>query len=517
MSEYLDGICETAYDNSAWHIYTIANEYWFRDKHLKTLQILNEAFAPKWEAGRVNIPLNNSFWQATSRQREFILNFIGVAYSFFGMCDLASACFLQAADTAEDLHSKTLEYSNYLFNLHYMAISPEKYFQVHTGYNDFVLSLPQLPYDKNTLRARYRKRGKIRLGYISPDLRKHVVLLFIWVMLTKYNRDEFEIYLFSSAKQEDEYSDFLKSQVQLWCDISELLPEQAAMLIYNQQIDILIDLAGHSKGNSLQALAYKPAPIQVSGIGYFATTGLATVDYFLTDKYLINEESQKYFTEKLLILPRSHFCYTPLKKVPAVTTAPCIKKGYITFGSFNNMTKVNDKVLETWVKILQRVPNAHLLLKCAKLSDEDFRELTYNRLCEAGISPERFELRGYSTDYLQEYYDVDIALDTFPYPGGGTTCDALYMGVPVVTYGDGSHGGSFGVSLLKNIGLDFACAESLDEYVDKAVVLAQDIGLVNALHLGLREMMKASPVMDTNMYMQDLELAYRNIWEDYLA
>lgn len=213
------------------------------------------------------------------------------------------------------------------------------------------------------------------------------------------------------------------------------------------------------------------------------------------------------------MLPHSHFCYVPLKEMPAVRTAPCLRNGYLTFGSFNNLIKVNDVVLEAWAQILANVPKSRLLLKCASLDDGDMRELFRQKLLSVGLTEERFELRGFSSDYLTEYYDMDIALDTFPYPGGGTTCDALYMGMPVVTLGDGSHGGDFGISLLKNIGLDFACTYSVEEYIQKAVLLAQDTELINALHLGLRNMMKNSPVMDENSYMQELEQGYKKIWQ----
>ncbi len=385
------------------------------------------------------------------------------------------------------------------------------------------------------MKRRQKKRGKLRIGYISPDFRRHVVLLFIWAMVTKYNRQDFEVYCFSNSPIEDEYSKYIKKQVDFWCNISQLPLRDKALLVYQQELDILVDLAGHSRDNCLPVLGYKPAPIQISGIGYFATTGLQTVDYFLSDKYLatgcdqisakntqvIDENlqatalaSSESFTEKLLVLPHSHFCYVPIKEMPPARQAPCMSKGYITFGSFNNLIKVNDVVLETWGAILRQVPKSRLLLKCASLDDADIRELFRQKLLSLGLPEERFQLRGFSADYLPEYYEMDIALDTFPYPGGGTTCDALYMGVPVVTLGDGSHGGNFGISLLKNIGLDFACSYSVGEYIQKAFLLAQDRELLNALHLGLRNMMENSPIMNEKQYMQELEQGYKRIWQE---
>ena len=252
--------------------------------------------------------------------------------------------------------------------------------------------------------------------------------------------------------------------------------------------------------------------MQICGIGYFATTGLKAVDYFLTDDNLNAKE--EYFTEKLISLPHSHFCYMPLKNVPPVQEAPCVKNDYITFGSFNNLTKVNDDVLTVWHAIMEAVPNSHLLLKGSLVDNSEGKQLFLQRLDALNFDLSRVELRGISKDYMTEYFDMDIALDTFPYPGGGTTCDALYMGVPVITLMDGSHGGNFGGSILKNVGLEFACAENVNEYVEKAVAIAGDRDLLNALHLGLRNMMLSSKIMDVTGYMKEYEDSFLNLLDN---
>lgn len=481
------------------------------------------------------IPPENDFWQASSGEREVILNLLGQGYKYFGMARQAAQCYHLASEAAIYFPVQTADYSNYVFTLHYIFMPQWEYVEAHKGYNALYSVLKPFIHDRRQLKRRQKKRGKLRIGYISPDFRRHVVLLFIWAMVTKYNRQDFEVYCFSNSPTEDEYSKYIQKQVDFWCNISKLPLRDKALVVYQQELDILVDLAGHSRDNCLPVLGYKPAPIQISGIGYFATTGLQTVDYFLSDKYLaagcaritgennqvIDENlqatalaSSESFTEKLLVLPHSHFCYVPIKEMPPVRQAPCMSKGYITFGSFNNLIKVNDVVLETWGTILQQVPESRLLLKCASLDDADIRELFRQKLLSLGLPEERFQLRGFSADYLPEYYEMDIALDTFPYPGGGTTCDALYMGVPVVTLGDGSHGGNFGISLLKNIGLDFACSYSVEEYIQKALLLAQDRELLNALHLGLRNMMENSPIMNEKQYMQELEQGYKRIWQE---
>lgn len=519
----------------AYHGFLVARLHWQAKRHLQALGVLEELCQLGWYQGKPVIPPENDFWQASPGEKGIILNLLGQGYKYFCMAQQAAQCYHLASEVAIYFPVKTADYSNYVFTLHYIFMPQWEYVEAHKGYNALYSVLKPFIHDRRKLKRRQKKRGKLRIGYISPDFRRHVVLLFIWAMVTKYNRQDFEVYCFSNSPTEDEYSKYIQKQVDFWCNISQLPLRDKALVVYQQELDILVDLAGHSRDNCLPVLGYKPAPIQISGIGYFATTGLQTVDYFLSDKYLaagyamipaknnqvIDENlqatalaSSESFTEKLLILPHSHFCYVPIKEMPPVRQAPCMSKGYITFGSFNNLIKVNDVVLEAWGVILQQVPESRLLLKCASLDDADIRELFRQKLLSLGLPEERFQLRGFSADYLPEYYEMDIALDTFPYPGGGTTCDALYMGVPVVNLGDGSHGGNFGISLLKNIGLDFACSYSVEEYIQKAILLAQDKELLNALHLGLRNMMENSPIMNEQQYMQELEQGYKRIWQE---
>lgn len=505
------------YEDNPYCAFLLARLYWRDNKHLLTMTTLEESFQISWLEDTVQIGAL-AFWnKAVPAVQGLILNLLGQCCKFFGLHQRVCACYLQAVDTYEAVSTKRENYSNYLFNSHYVFLSKEEYLLRHLGYDSLFQPVSCLHHNRKQIKRRFRSRKKIRIGYLSPDLRYHVVLLFIWAMLTKYSRDDFEVYCFSKSPVEDEYSEYLRQNTDGWCNIHHLTPQQAAKLIRQQEIDILVELAGHSRNNGLPILAYKPAPVQVCGIGYFATTGLQTVDYFLTDSHLVHEDTAKYFVENLLVLPHSHFCYVPMRTMPEPRQAPCRKKGYVTFGSFNNASKLNDVVLETWAAILRQVPESRLLLKADLFDDADGRALLTAKLTALGISEERFELRGFSFNYLPEYYDMDIALDTFPYPGGGTTCDALYMGVPVITLGDGSHGGDFGISLLQNIGLDIACAFSVAEYIEKAKLLAGDFELLDALHLGLRKMMENSPLMDQAAYMRELEEGYREIWQAYLG
>ena len=512
------------FTSDAYSDFLIARLCWQEKKHLLAISMLEKSLNLSMQDGNIVIPKGNKFYAANAEVQGVILNLLGQGYRYFGMTREAGECYRLASEISSNFVSQTINYSNYLFSLHYLFLPPQEYLAAHKKYNELFRPIRPFAYDKKKLRQRYAARKKIRLGYISPDFRHHVVLLFIWAMLTNYSRYEFELYLFSNSPVEDKYTEYLQGQADFYCNIANLPLNEKALTVWRQELDILVDLAGHSRDNGLAVLSYKPAPVQVSGIGYFATTGLSTVDYFLSDKYLVNNEdlseptvlADENFVEKLLVLPHSHFCYEPLKDMPPEREAPCRANGYITFGSFNNLSKVNDTVLSAWGKILAQVPHSRLILKCGSLDDEDMRSLFTEKLLSLGIGEDRFELRGFSADYLVEYYDIDIALDTFPYPGGGTTCDALYMGVPVVSLGNGSHGGNFGVSLLKNIGLEIFCSSSIEEFINKAVLLASDRELINALHLGLRKMMKNSPIMNKELYTRELEQGYKKIWQDFI-
>lgn len=453
--------------------------------------------------------------------REKIYNLLGQCWRYLGDSERSTKAYLQASRTAEDSDLQIMEYSNYLFNLHYLSQLPcREYIQAHKHYQKFFHQVPRYWH------RRREEKKKLRIGYISPDFRNHVVLRFSYALLAAYNHNDFEVWCYAKG-EEDAYTHKAFSQVDGWRNISGLSAAAAARCIYEDQIDILFDLAGHTKHNCLPIMAYKPAPVQISGIGYFATTGLDSMDYFLGDSYLdLSAENRSsvpccvaspFFTEKLLVLPHSHFCYTPLYQAPQTQGAPCKKNGYVTFGSFNNFTKINDEVLLTWQRILEGVPQSRLLLKAAVFDTEPEAAYIKSRISRAGIDLTRVEVRGFSKDYLHEYLDVDIALDTWPYPGGGTTADALYMGVPVLTMQGDSHGARFGYSLLQNAGLSECCAANVSAYIERAVSFAGDFELLDALHRNLRKIIEKSPLMDRHAYLNDMETGYRLIWKNYCA
>lgn len=439
---------------------------------------------------------------------EKIANLLGQCCRIMGKTQEASEAYREAAQLADGQFLRAMEYSNYLFNLHYSGRHEADFLRETAANFDSFFN------------RRYRfvhKTGAagrpLRIGYISADFRHHVCLCFCYALLTAYDRDNFTVYVYMLGT-EDDYSRQLRQQVSEWRNLRGLPAEEAAQVIFEDKIDILVDLAGHTKGNGLSILAYKPAPVQVSGIGYFASTGLGTVDYFLGDVFLDGakgQPGQSEFTEELLVLSHSHFCYCPLQTVRLAEQSPFCRNGYVTFGSFNNFAKVTDEVLAVWRRILEAVPESRLLLKAAVFDGGEVAAYTKARLARAGLPMDRLECRGLSDDYLTEYGDMDIALDTFPYPGGGTSCDALYMGRPLITLTGKRHGERFGYSLLMNLGLEELAASSVDEYIERAVLLAENPELLQGLQQNIRSMMEKSPLMDRKLYMQDIQAAYRKI------
>ncbi len=398
-----------------------------------------------------------------------------------------------------------IEYSNYIFYSHYRPMPPTEMLKRIKGYDALFSQVK--PYEH----VKRKPHRKIRVGYVSADFMYSVVSFFCYSLLKDYDRTRFEVYVYAAC-QEDQASREFKTYVDVWRNIMNLPPKKAAAIIYADELDILFDPSGHTADNCLPVMAYKPAPVQISGIGWFNTTGLSTIDYFLTDVHVDPiGQNDELFTEKLLRLPHSHFCYMWHNKPGPETPPPCLQNGYITLGTMNKFAKVTDEMLQIWAGILKRIPRAKLFLKGSSFDGEEERNLAWQRLEKWGIMPEQVILEGFTNDYLKSYEHIDIALDTFPYPGGATTCDALYMGVPVVTLVGSTHNSRFGYSLLKNMGLEELCAHTAEEYADICVDLANDSRRLTDFHLTLRRRMRRSPVMDSGIYMQELELLYERI------
>jgi predicted O-linked N-acetylglucosamine transferase (SPINDLY family) len=286
--------------------------------------------------------------------------------------------------------------------------------------------------------------------------------------------------------------------------------------IINDRIDILVDLAGHTADNRLKVFAHKPAPVQVTWLGYPNTTGLGTIDYRLTDAIADPQgEADRLHSERLIRLDQGFLCYQQDADTPAVSPPPSFEQGYITFGSFNNMTKVTPRVIKTWATIMKEHAGSHLLLKAKQLGDERTRKRFEKLFAAEGISQERFDMFNRfpsQADHLGFYSRIDIALDPFPYNGTTTTCEALWMGVPVITLRGDRHAGRVGASILHRVGLDDLVASSDCEYVRLGLALAEDPGRLAELRADLRRRLQESVLMDSRRFTRRLEETYRRMW-----
>ena len=446
----------------------------------------------------------------STKDTMMLHNIVANAYDNVGMIDRAAAHYLASSRVdrrAEFIAEAREDYSNYLFALHRLSsITSEKIFAAVKDYDKLFGGV------KRFKRKRVRHE-KIRVGYISPDLRAHVAGYFAAAFFTHHDRERFEV-IGCAACKEDQFSEFLKSNAEGWRNIRGDDASTAARKIFDDDLDILVDLSGHTAHNCLPVLAYKPAPIQISGVGWIDSTGLRAVDYFFVDRYTVpDKRGEKFFTERVIRLPHSHFCYRQPDDDLELKNAPCLENDFITFGAFNNFSKVTDEQLRLWSRIMLEIPTARLLIKSTVFNSEAGRNYAIARLRAAKIDLDRVRLeRGDQyADYMKKFRAIDILLDTFPYVGGGTTCDALYMGVPVVTRVGDRHGSRFGLSFLSNVGAEELCAFDDEEYVAKAVELANDFPRVEKYHQTLRQSMKNSSLMNAAAYMSDIENAYVEI------
>ena len=422
---------------------------------------------------------------------------------------LMSSRLADETDEAADLYSK------YLFMRNYRYLGA-KDGRLKAEHYESLLDVHPYKHDNAARTA----RRKLRIGYISPDFREHSVSYFLPPLLRHFDGEQFMVFCYATGRS-DAVTERLRTRRVTWRDLRGRPPRTAARLIAEDKIDILVDLSGHSQDNALPIMAHRPAPVQVSGIGYTNTTGLRAIDYFLSDEICIpkgDTAAEAGFVERILRLSHSHLCYAPelIRVMPEAGYEPPMRKnGYVTFGSFNNFAKVTDETLLLWRGILESVRDSKLVIKGKIASIDAGINFAKKRFSMLSYDLARVEFRPYSPDYLEQYRDIDIALDTAPYNGGLTTCEALYMGVPVISLRGRTHGSRFGASILTNAGVRELVAENDINYVRRAVQLAETPKLLEAYHMGLRANMKRSPLMNIEGYMEELETAYQEIWENF--
>lgn len=360
---------------------------------------------------------------------------------------------------------------------------------------------------------------RLRIGYLSPDFRDHSVAFFLPPLLNQHHSDAIETYCYSNVERADSRTKLLQKAAHHWRDISQQTDIQVADQIVDDEIDILVDLAGHSLGGRLGVFALKPAPVQVSYLGYPATTGVAAIDYRFTDNDADPQgTTDRYYVETLVRLPHGFLCYTPVEDAPPVAASPAIDKGYVTFGSFNHLCKISTNTLAVWATILNRVPNSRLLLKYKALNDATARGRLLDQFRKHNVDADRIELLDFvpsRSGHLDTYSRVDIALDTFPYNGTTTTCEALWMGVPVVTLAGREHAGRVGVSLLEQVGLESFIAQTEQDYTDIAATMASNLQRLAELRHELRSRMVTSRLCDNDGFACAITDSYRTIWKKW--
>jgi protein O-GlcNAc transferase len=439
---------------------------------------------------------------------------LGNAYESQGNLDKAEECYRKALIIKPNC---SFCFSNLIFSMNYSSrYDAQTLASEHLRFNKQIiepLSFETIGYTNERIPSR-----SLRIGYVSPDFRRHAVAYFIEAVISTHNREHFDVFCYSNSLRHDEVTKRIKEKADQWRNIVGLSDEDVTELIQKDKIDILVDLAGHTADNRMLVFARKPAPIQISWIGYLATTGLSTMDYKIVDSYTDPPgKTEQLYTEKLLRLPESFLCYLPDKDSPEVRPLPALSTGYTTFGSFNKFAKVTSEVFTLWAKILRVLPNSRLILKGKSFYDKPTCQYAINMFIQRGIAAERITLQPSdpSPKHLESYNLVDIGLDTFPFNGAATTCEAMWMGVPVITFAGTAYHARVGVSLLSNVGLPGLVAKTSDEYISTAVNLAKDLKRLQSLREHLRDMMTHSSLCDAKRFTVHLEMCYRKMWQTW--
>jgi len=412
-------------------------------------------------------------------------------------------------------------FSQYLFMLNYSPrCTPEELLQAHRQWAGRQAKPPVIAAHSNGKEPGRR----LRIGYVSPDFRQHAVSFFIEPVLERHDRAQFEVFLYSRTRRADATTARLKALELTFREVTELSPAACADLVRSDRIDLLIDLAGHAGGNALPTFLLKPAPVQISWLGYPNTTGLSAIDFRISDAVADPPgDGDLLNVERVLRLNGGFHCYRPGAEVTLAAEPPQSVSGSVTFGSFNTLAKLSDPTLAAWSQILDQTPGSRLMLKAIGLTDGVAKERLIARLRQFGMDPARVTLSGFAPGlegHLAAYRKIDIALDSFPYNGTTTTFDALWMGVPVVCLAGDRHAARVSASLLGALGhpdLSDLVADSEADYVRVAVALASDPDRLARLRKLVRPALQASPLMDEAGFTRKLEAAYRTVWRHWCS
>ncbi|MBL7007131.1 MAG: FkbM family methyltransferase [Spirochaetia bacterium] len=448
------------------------------------------------------IDFNSNFTEA--------YNNLGNTYSNLGNLEKAIENYRKALNTKPDA---AYILSNILLTEHYRCgQSHEKLYELHREWDR--------SYGQNKVNTEHKNAPnpdrRIRIGFVSPNLGHHPVGYFIVPLLKNLENSEIETVLYSDHSG-DTQTNKIRASSDGWRDSRDYSDDELSVAITDDEIDILVDLAGHSSGNRLLVFAKKLAPIQVAWAGYVGTTGLSAIDYLLSDKYSTTTSEEKFYSETVVRMPDGWLCYEPPEYAPAIDLSPCSKNNFVTFGSFSNPIKINAEVVSVWAKILMEVPNSKLLIKYRGMDSVTNRNRILEMFEAEGADKGKIIIEGHSphVELLERYNHVDIALDPFPYSGGLTTYEALWMGVPVITFPGETFASRHSLSHLKTIGLHELVASNRENYIKLAVELANDKSRITDFRATLRQKMAASPICDGKKFAVNFTAIMREIWRNW--
>jgi len=505
LTVHFDPRCAEAYNNMG----VIFKEQENLEKALKYYHLALQC-NPRFSQTLNNLGVAYTTIGRLTEALEYLSRAVAVAPNYAEAYNNLGWLFWDHGDLAQALrmYERCIELSpssknpsqNRLLALNYLHdVSHERVFEAHRTWAErFCIELGPAFTDWPVQRTTNRR---LRIGYISPDFFHHSVSFFCHALFEHHNRDLFEIFLYSNASREDDKTELFKGMVPPthWKKVLGRPAHEVAALIREDQIDILVELAGHTANNRLDVAALKPAPVQFTYIGYNNTTGMGAIDYRITDAVVDPPESEQHFSEELVRMPGCFLCYTPPARIPDVDQLPALKNGFVTFGSFSCLAKVGEPCVALWARVLREVPNSRLLVKNKGFYSPDVQATFINKFKAHGISEHRLKLMALaptSFDHLKIYNEVDIALDTFPYSNTTTSCETLLMGVPVICLAGNTHGSRVGVTLLTAIGLNEFIAENLEEYVMKARNVASNLSDLATLRHNLRQVLLASQLCD---------------------
>jgi predicted O-linked N-acetylglucosamine transferase (SPINDLY family) len=441
------------------------------------------------------------------------LNGLGTAWQAQGEPAAALDCYRQALQSAPQF---VQAYQNLLCTLQYQEdVTPGQLREAHVEFDRrFAIPLRNgAPTPANPPGA----DRPLRLGFVSPDFGLHPVGYFLVRLLENLDPRQCVTVCYNDRALRDERTARLAAAATAWREVYGMADEQLAVQIRADGIDVLFDLAGHTQHNRLLVFARRPAPIQCTWMGYVGTTGLSAIDYLLADRYHVPPEAEPYYCERVLRMPDGYVCYDPPQAAPPVGSLPASQSGGVTFGSVNNPAKIAPGVIDAWSEILRRVPDSRLLLKYRGMPSPTIAGRLGKLFAERGVGPDRLQLLDWSppVETLACYGQIDVGLDTFPYSGGLTTCEALWMGVPVITWPGETFASRHSLSHLSNVGLTETIAGSRGEYVERAVRLAGDLPRLAGMRARLREQVAHSPLCDGPRFARDFAATLRGVWREW--